>query len=81
MYMVTWRAARTNRGLTLREVAEKADKSVDTIIRYEKDSTEIPRDLMLFLINLYQVPGDMVYFGRESDFTGLEKRKKKIKAS
>lgn len=70
MFRITWRAARVNRGLTLKEVAKITGKSVDTITRYEKDSSDIPYDLMQLWLNLYKVPGEIVFCGRESDLTG-----------
>lgn len=45
MYQITLRAARTNRGLTLDEVARLVDRTPKTIAKYESDSTSIPRDL------------------------------------
>jgi transcriptional regulator with XRE-family HTH domain len=68
--IITLRAARVNRGLTLNDVAEETGKSVDTISKYEKDSTDIPRSLLIALLNLYGMRADNIFFGRESDFTG-----------
>lgn len=69
-FKITLKAARVNRGLKQREVAEIVGKNVDTITKYEKDSTEIPRLLSKSLLELYQVPEDLIFFGPESDFTG-----------
>lgn len=71
-FQITWRAARVNRGLTQGEVAELSGKNIDTITKYEKDSTSIPNDLMKLWIKLYNVPEDLIFLGRESDFTGKE---------
>jgi transcriptional regulator with XRE-family HTH domain len=68
--IITLRAARVNRGLTLVDVSRKTGKSVDTISRYEKDSSDIPRSLLVTLLDLYGIGADNIYFGRESDFTG-----------
>jgi hypothetical protein len=73
---ISWRAARVNRGFTLKEVAEICDKSVDTIVKYEKDSTDIPRDLMLKLLDIYGVHSDVIFFGKESDFIGKHRKNK-----
>jgi len=70
MLVLTLRAARVRRGLKVREVAEKTGKSIDTISRYERDSTNIPRALMEQLLELYGVGADQIFFGKESDFTG-----------
>ncbi|WP_409348315.1 helix-turn-helix transcriptional regulator [Paenibacillus glucanolyticus] len=84
MYQITLRAARTNRGLTLDEVARLVDRTPKTIAKYEGDSTSIPRDLFLSLVKLYTVPEDMVFCGVESVFTGSSTKgstKRKRKAS
>lgn len=67
-FKITFRAARVNRGLTLKDVAAHTGLSVDTIMKYEKDSTDIPRGLMLALLDLYQIDADVIFFGVESDF-------------
>lgn len=71
-FRITWRAARVNQGYTLRQVAALSGKCVDTIIRYEKDSTDIPHDLMMLWLRLYEVPPTMVFCGRESDLIGTK---------
>ena len=71
-FKITWRAARVNRGLTQSEVAKLSGKNIDTVTKYEKDSTDIPYDLMQLWIKLYNVPDDLIYCGLESDFTGKE---------
>jgi transcriptional regulator with XRE-family HTH domain len=73
MFRITWRAARVNRGYTLKEVAELSGKSIDTVIKYEKDSFDIPYDLMQLWLKLYNVPADNIHCGRESDLIGKEK--------
>ncbi|BFH15583.1 hypothetical protein J6TS7_56320 [Paenibacillus dendritiformis] len=70
MFQITLRAARVNRGLTLQKVAALSKKSIDTISKYEKDSTNIPRDLMSCLLEIYEVPANYIFFGKESDFIG-----------
>lgn len=73
---ITLRAARVNRGLTLKDVASLTGKSDMTILKYEKDSTDIPRDLMQKLLEIYDVRYDNIFFGKESDF--IEQYKKKL---
>lgn len=70
---ITLRAARVNCGLTLKDVAHETGRSVDTISKYEIDSTNIPRDLMVELIDLYQIPDEHIFFGKESSFHGFRK--------
>lgn len=69
-FKITWRAARVNRGYNQSEVAELSGKNIDTVVKYEKDSSTIPYDLMKSWINLYGVPEDLIYCGLESDLTG-----------
>jgi transcriptional regulator with XRE-family HTH domain len=75
MLQITLRAARVNCGFTLREVAQQTKRSVDTIIKYEKNSTDIPHDLMSTLLELYSVSIDYIFFGSESDFIGIKRCK------
>lgn len=82
MYKVTLRAARINCGFTTKEVGAITGKSEATIQKYEKDSTNIPRDLSVVLLQLYKVPEEHIFFGRESVFIGsAEKRKRKKRVS
>lgn len=73
MPLITLRAARVNCGFRLREVADYCEKSVDTIIKYEKNSNDIPHDLMKKLLELYGVTIDEIFFGLLSDFIGQHK--------
>lgn len=70
IFRITWRAARVNRGYNQAEVAELSGKNIDTVTKYEKDSTEIPHNLMRLWLDLYNVPEDLIYCGPESDLTG-----------
>ena len=69
-YKVTLRAARVNRGLTLKEVSKKTGWCIDTIASYEKNSSDIPHSLLVSLLDLYNVPFDLIFFGKQSDFFG-----------
>lgn len=71
-FYITLKTARILRGLTIRQVAVLTGKCPDTISKYEKDSTDIPRDLSVLLLKLYNVPDQYVFFGRESDLHGLK---------
>ena len=72
--VITLRAARVNNGLTLKDVAGLTGKSADTINRYERDSSNIPRDLLCKLLQIYKVDGDIIFYGRESDFIGKKNK-------
>ncbi len=65
---ITLRAARVNRGLSQVEVAKIIGKNKDTINRYEKNSSKIPRDTIVKLLDLYGFSHDDIFFGKESDF-------------
>lgn len=69
MLTITLRAARINRGFTLKEVGKKIGRCPETLGKYEADSTRMPRDMMEQLVNLYSVPKENIFFGRESVFT------------
>lgn len=66
--LITLRAARVNTGLTLIEASEKLGINKDTLSKYEKDSTDIPRSLMCKIEHVYGVPLNHIFFGIESDF-------------
>ncbi|MDI6789926.1 MAG: helix-turn-helix transcriptional regulator [Thermodesulfobacteriota bacterium] len=72
--VITLRAARVNNGLTLKDVAKATGKAADTINKYERDSSSIPRDLLCRLLQLYGVDGDVIFYGRESDFIGKKNK-------
>jgi transcriptional regulator with XRE-family HTH domain len=76
MLKITLRAARVNSGLLNKEVAQIVHKCVDTISRYERDSSEIPHDLLMALLKLYDVSLDDIFLGKESDFIGRKKRER-----
>ncbi|WP_256717649.1 helix-turn-helix transcriptional regulator [Paenibacillus sp. FSL R5-0636] len=73
IFKITLRAARINCGLTREEVAIRVNKSVDTIRKYESDSSDIPRDLLVALLTMYDVPDEHIFFGKESVKTGFSR--------
>lgn len=66
--LITLRAARVNAGLKLVDAAEKFGINKDTLSRYEKDSTNVPRTFLLKVEQIYKVPLDNIFFGKESEF-------------
>ncbi|MDN8590971.1 helix-turn-helix transcriptional regulator [Paenibacillus sp. 11B] len=74
-FKITLRAARVNSGMTMQAVANAINKNVDTISKYELDSSNIPHDLMVALLELYNVPFMHIFFGKESEFLGRRRRK------
>ncbi|WP_025706222.1 helix-turn-helix domain-containing protein [Paenibacillus graminis] len=74
MFKITLRAARVNKGMSQGEVAVEVNKSVDTVQKYEEDSTNIPHAFLLELLDLYDVPDEHIFLGKESVKTGFRKR-------
>ena len=71
MDKLTLKAVRVSQGLTLREVANKVDRNFQTISKYEKDSTKIPADLLMKLLNLYDTPIESIFLGKSTKKTVL----------
>ncbi|MCY7174514.1 helix-turn-helix domain-containing protein [Streptococcus gallolyticus subsp. gallolyticus] len=63
MQQWTLKACRINAGYTLREVAKKVNKNFQTISKYEKNSTNIPFELLRDLATLYNVKLDDIFLG------------------
>jgi transcriptional regulator with XRE-family HTH domain len=76
MFKITLRAARINKGMTAKEVAQLTNKSAATISKYENDSSEIPWDLLSRLLEIYGVPQEHIFFGKESVFIGRKAKRK-----
>lgn len=59
------KAIRINAGLTAQEAADLANVHVQTLSKYEKDSSKIPINLLLTLSEMYQIPMDYIFLGKE----------------
>lgn len=68
MVQITLRAARVNAGLTLVEASKILGINKDTLSKYERDSTDIPRSIFLKVEDLYKLPVECIFFGNESEF-------------
>lgn len=66
--MISLRAARVNRNLTLLQAAKYLKINKDTLTKYEKDSTNLPYSLSKRMQELYEVSGENLYFGDTADF-------------
>lgn len=73
---ITLRAARVNAGLTLIESAKLFGINKDTLSKYERDSSNVPRKFFIKIEEVYGVPVDNIFFGRESEFFRKEKSKR-----
>lgn len=69
---ITLKAARINRGFTLKEAAEYFGIHFLTLRKYEQDSTNVPRTFFTKLEGVYGIPVSFIYFGREEDYHVLE---------
>lgn len=56
MLEITLRAARINAGYTLIEASEKFGINKDTLSKYEKDSTNVPRSFFVKIERIYKIP-------------------------
>lgn len=68
MLKITLKAARINAGFTLKEASKYFGMHPETLSKYEKDSTNIPRSMILKIEELYNFPVKYIFFGRQSDF-------------
>lgn len=60
--------------MTLLEASERLNINKDTLSKYEKDSTHIPRSLILKVEVLYFINSDNIFFGVESEFFRISKK-------
>ncbi|NMH72820.1 helix-turn-helix transcriptional regulator [Bacillus sp. RO2] len=65
---ITLRAARVNSGLKLIEAAKLFGINKDTLAKYEKDSTNVPRSFFVKIEDIYKIPVEHIFFGSQSDF-------------
>lgn len=65
---ITLRAARVNAGLKLTEAAELFGINKDTLSKYEKDSSNVPRSFFVNIEKHYKIPVENIFFGPQSDF-------------
>lgn len=64
---ITLKAARINKGLTLKDAAEQFGIHLSTLSKYEADSTNVPRSFFSKLEGVYGIPVSFIYFGKEED--------------
>lgn len=65
---VTLKAARVNAGYKLVDAAKEFGINKDTLSKYEKDSTNVPRTFFVNIEKIYGIPVENIFFGKESDF-------------
>lgn len=67
MYQVSLSSARDNAGFSSKEAAKSIGVYQQTILKYEKDSSDIPLSLLNDLCHLYQIPKDQIFLGKKYD--------------
>lgn len=65
-FKISLKSARINSDLTQPQVANALGISVATVVKYEKDSSDIPFSLAQKLCCLYNIPMDYICFGPQS---------------
>lgn len=66
--LVTLEAARVNLGYKVREAAPLLGIHLQTLYKYEKDSSNVPHSFIEKAENLYKVPKDHIFFGSRYEF-------------
>ena len=69
MLIITLKAARVNRGLTLIQASHYLNINKDTLSKYERDSTNIPHSLAQKMSHLYEISTGNLFFGKTYAFT------------
>lgn len=66
--LITMRAARVNAGLTQEKASKMLGINADTLSRYEKDNSRIPRNIIAEIPKVYFIDSDNIFFGKETEF-------------
>jgi transcriptional regulator with XRE-family HTH domain len=75
---ITLKAARINAGYTLKSAAEKFGVHHETVSNYEHDSTNVPRSFFIKLPEVYGIPTENIYFGKQSEYLATLKQTEKL---
>lgn len=65
MGKMTLRALRANYSLTAQEVADHIGIHIQTLLKYEKDSSRIPLDLLQKISDYYKVDMNDIFLGKK----------------
>lgn len=76
MLRISLKSARVNSGMTIKEAAETVCVHHQTLSKYEKDSSDISVSLLEKLCNLYQIPEDYIFLGKEYDLIRMIKKER-----
>ena len=62
MLKITLRALRVNAGYKLIEAAKEFGINKDTLSKYEKDSSNIPRKFFIKIEEIYKIPVENIFW-------------------
>lgn len=68
MFQITLRAARVNAGMYLKDAAKLFNIHHETLSNYENDSTNVPRTFFIKLEEVYGIPTERIYFGKQKEY-------------
>jgi transcriptional regulator with XRE-family HTH domain len=68
LVLLTLRAARTNLRLNIKEAALEFDLHPETLARYERDATNVPKSFFDNIEKVYGIPTEYIFFGKLTDF-------------
>lgn len=77
---ISLKSARMNCGLTLKEASSMVGIHHQTLSKYEKDPSNISISLLEKLSDLYQVPKEYIFLGKEYDLIRKIELKRKHSA-
>jgi predicted transcriptional regulator len=79
MFQITLKAARVNRGMTLKAAAKLFGVHYETLSNYENDCTNVPRTFFIRLEEVYCIPMERIYFGKQTDYWKSLKQQHQLK--
>jgi transcriptional regulator with XRE-family HTH domain len=68
MLQITLKAARVNAGFLLKDAAKIFGVHYETLSNYEADSTNVPRTFFIKVEEVYGIPTENIYFGKQADY-------------
>lgn len=76
MFQMTLGDLRRHANCTIEELSEILGIKTKVLIKYEKDSSNIPMDLLLKIEKLYGLPADYIFLGEKCDLKRVQLRNK-----
>lgn len=75
---ISLKACRVNVGMTLKEASQIFGVHYETLSNYENDSTNVPRTFFIKLEDVYGIPTEYIYFGKQTDHINTMKENSKV---